>query len=681
MCWKSVCLVSCVLAASFAHPTLAAVPGNDHCQNAKSVGNVTDLPFDTTSATFDGPGHVMTSPNIWYCYTATCNGCVTVSLLGSSFNTELAVYDGCGCDPALADLIESNDNFSSQQSKLTFPAKAGKQYLIEVGGESSSDTGEGVISISCNDLTDGPSNDDCSNARYVGNVKDLPYDTTCATFDGPGHCMVTPNLWYCYSAPVTGDVTVSLERLDLSVDTMLAVYDGSDCYPALDALIECNDDFGDSFDSQITFKAIAGNEYLIEVGSRIDEEAGPGHLTISSGGPVPPWSNDDCHNAWPIGEVAYLPFDTTDATFDGQGHCMYSPNVWYCYTAACTGQATISLCGSGFDTMLAVYDGCQCSPGQGDMIACNDDDCDLQSEATIDVVAGRRYLIEVGGYGSDTGQGVLSVSVSCDSPVRPDLGDAPDSTNNYGATMTAYSAPATVQANFPTVFNDGSSAGPYGPAHLNAPTGAFLGKKVTSEREADTGSDDDGANNIAPQTDLSDNDDGDDGVVVPLRLPHCEWATFDYQVTVVDPKIDLWVNVWIDFNRDGDWDDTIACDAGQAPEWAVQNQYLFGLPVGSSQVTTPALLSWHPKSGPAGVWMRITISEQPWKGGSNPGEQGNGGSGPATKYAIGETEDYYFIPDKTPGADCPLCEDVNGDGVIDMEDVAALTVLWIENCF
>ncbi|MHC4430905.1 MAG: GEVED domain-containing protein, partial [Planctomycetota bacterium] len=226
-------------------------------------------------------------------------------------------------------------------------------------------------------------------------------------------------------------------------------------------------------------------------------------------------------------------------------------------------------------------------------------------------------------------------------------GDAPDSTNNYGATMTAYSAPATVQANFPTVFNDGSSVGPYGPAHLNAPTGAFLGKKVTSEREADTGSDDDGANNIAPQTDLSDNDDGDDGVVVPLRLPHCEWATFDYQVTVVDPKIDLWVNVWIDFNRDGDWDDTIACDAGQAPEWAVQNQYLFGLPVGSSQVTTPALLSWHPKSGPAGVWMRITISEQPWKGGSNPGEQGNGGSGPATKYAIGETEDYYFIPDKT----------------------------------
>ncbi|KPK41754.1 MAG: hypothetical protein AMJ65_08865 [Phycisphaerae bacterium SG8_4] len=575
-------------------------------------------------------------------------------------------------------MIKSNDDFFSRQSKLTFPARAGKQYLIEVGGESASDTGEGVISINCDALSDWPSNDDCSNARYVGDVKDLPYDTTCATFDGPGHCFDTPNLWYCYTAAVSGDVTVSLERSVISVDTMLAVYDGSDCYPMLDALIECNDDFGDSFDSQITFKAIAGNQYLIEVGSRIDEEAGPAKITISSGAPVS--SNDDCHNARPIGEVTALPFDTSDAKFDGQGHCMYSPNIWYCYTAACTGRATISLCGSGFDTMLAVYDGCQCNPGQDDMIACNDDACDRQSEVTIDVVAGRQYLIEVGGYGSDTGQGVLSVSVSCDAPVRPDLGDAPDSTNNYGTTMTAYSAPVTVQANFPTVFN-GSTGGPYGPAHLNAPTGAFLGKKITGEREADTGADEDGANNITPQADLSDDDQGDDGVVVPLRLPHCEWATFDYEVTVTDPKIDLWVNVWFDFNRDGDWDDTIACDAGPAQEWAVQNQYLFDLPVGLSQVTTPAFLSWHPKSGPAGVWMRITIAEKPWKGGSNPGQNGNGGSGPTTKYAVGETEDYYFIPDKVPGADCPLCEDVNGDGVIDVEDLAALTELWLENCF
>ncbi len=685
MCWKSILFIFCVLAVSFVHTASGVVPGNDDCQNAKPVGNVTEFPFDTNDATFDGPGHVITNSNVWYCYTATCNGCVTVSLLGSSFDTEVAVYDGCGCDPVLGDLIRSNDDFLGLQSQLTIPAQAGKQYLIEVGGAFAGAKGQGVISISCAARPPGASNNDnCGKAKRVGDVKGLPYDSACATFDGPGHCMDTPNLWYLYTAAVTGDVTVSLVSLSEHVDTMLAIYDGSDCYPALDALIECNDDFGGSFDSQITFKAIAGGEYLIEIGSRLADEAGPGRLTISSGAP-PVSSNDDCHDAWPIGEDETLLFDTNDATFDGQGHCMNSPNIWYRYTAACTGQATISLCGSGFDTMLAVYDGYKCNPGLGDMIACDDDACDRQSEVTIDVVAGEQYLIEVGGYGSEVGKGVLSVSVSCPVPVKPDLGDAPDSTNNYGVAMTAYPSmgllPVIVPGNYPTVFNDGSGVGPYGPAHINAPTGAFLGKKITGEREADTGPDEDVVNNITPLTDSSDDDQGDDGVVVPLNLPHCDWANLDYQITVVDPKIDLWVNVWLDFNRDGDWDDAAACDAGSAPEWAVQNQYLFGLPVGPSQITTPAFLSWHPKGGPEGIWMRITLSEQPWKGGSNPGETGNGGSGPATKYQTGETEDYYFIPNKKPGADCPLCEDVNGDGVIDMKDLNVLTLLWLDHCF
>ncbi|TKJ36470.1 MAG: hypothetical protein CEE38_11695 [Planctomycetes bacterium B3_Pla] len=521
--------------------------------------------------------------------------------------------------------------------------------------------------------------DFCQNARPVGDVKDLPYDTNDATFDGPGHCFDTPNLWYRYTAAVTGDVTVSLTRRHAVVDTMLAIYDGIDCYPTFDALIECNDDFGGSFDSQITFKATAGNDYLIEVGSRIDEEAGPGRMTIISDAP-PASSNDDCQNAWPIGNVDDLPFDTTDATFDGSGHCMSSPNIWYCYTAPCTGEATISLCGSSFDTILAVYEGCVCYPKQDDLIACNDDACDFQSELTIDVVAGEDYLIEIGGYASETGKGVLSINTDCEAPQKPDLGDAPDSTNNYGMAMTAYSSPATVKANYPTVFNDGTGVGPYGPVHLNSPAAAYLGKKITRETEADSGWDEDGINNIKPQIDSPDNDQGDDGVVVPLNLPDCDWATINYAVTVINPGADLWVNVWCDWNRDGDWDDTPVCPGGPAPEWAVQNQFLFNLPLGLNQITTPAFLSWHPENGPEDIWMRITLSEKPWKGGSNPGEKGNGGSGPLAKYQIGETEDYHFVPDTKPGTDCPLCQDVNGDGVIDMDDLAAFTAEWLANC-
>ena len=43
--------------------------------------------------------------------------------------------------------------------------------------------------------------------------------------------------------------------------------------------------------------------------------------------------------------------------------------------------------------------------------------------------------------------------------------------------------------------------------------------------------------------------------MLPLNLPDCQWATFEYTVNVIDPDVDLWVNVWLDWNRDGDWDD------------------------------------------------------------------------------------------------------------------------------
>jgi len=66
--------------------------------------------------------------------------------------------------------------------------------------------------------------------------------------------------------------------------------------------------------------------------------------------------------------------------------------------------------------------------------------------------------------------------------------------------------------------------------------------------------------------------------------------------------------------------------------------------------------------------MRITLSERPWKGGTAAGQVGNGGS-----------EDYYFVP-QTTDTECQLCQDVNGDGNINMDDLAAFVSLWLANC-
>ncbi len=224
--------------------------------------------------------------------------------------------------------------------------------------------------------------------------------------------------------------------------------------------------------------------------------------------------------------------------------------------------------------------------------------------------------------------------------------------------------------------------GPYGPIHLNPLAVAHLGKTITHETEADIGQDQDGINNIKPQSNSPDNDKGDDGVIFPLNMPQCRWTTLDYIVNVINPGTNLWVNVWCDWNRDGDWDDdsntdqALICTKGFVSEWAVQNQYLFNLPAGLNQLTTPAFLSWHPDEGAKQIWMRVTLSEQPWTGGSDPGSRGNGGSGPQEGYDIGETEDYYFMPDTSR----TICEDINGDGVINLEDLAAITTDWLENC-
>jgi len=163
--------------------------------------------------------------------------------------------------------------------------RTGYVTQVEHGFSIAEKYGNFVIFALVRDLPGG--NDSCQKAiELSGNVTDLAYDTSKATFDGiegDDRCIDTPNLWYRYTATETGNVTVTLEGDNYSVDPKLAIYDGTDCPPTMDDLIGCNDDFDvDSMGwaSQITFWAIEGKEYLIEVASRVADEAGPGRMTI-----------------------------------------------------------------------------------------------------------------------------------------------------------------------------------------------------------------------------------------------------------------------------------------------------------------------------------------------------------------------------------------------------------------
>jgi Concanavalin A-like lectin/glucanases superfamily/SdrD B-like domain/GEVED domain len=257
----------------------------------------------------------------------------------------------------------------------------------------------------------------------------------------------------------------------------------------------------------------------------------------------------------------------------------------------------------------------------------------------------------------------------CKNPPTGDLGDAPDSSNNAPGSpqMTAY--PGT-PAHFPTVFN----SIPPGPRHLQPKAVAWLGPNVTFEDEADVGPDQDPSNNIIPILDQANKDLRDDGLVSPPVLPttFCSQVTFTYSVSFAAVTTQpLYVNVWFDFNQDGDWEDSGRCAVGPTTtgllsEWAVQDQVI---PASSGPaqltVTTPLFMAQRLDAA-KDVWMRITLSDQPALDPDGLGPLKPDGRGPGGGFKYGETEDYLLRSSAELSEVCGMkFNDLNANGVKD----------------
>ena len=93
------------------------------------------------------------------------------------------------------------------------------------------------------------------------------------------------------------------------------------------------------------------------------------------------------------------------------GTKFFKNDIWFVYTAPCTGMATFTLCNDAdFDTRLAVYFGGTC-PTPLNPLACSDDaaGCGQTSEIQLLVPEGFSYLVRVGGP-EGGGYGMLTVS-------------------------------------------------------------------------------------------------------------------------------------------------------------------------------------------------------------------------------------------------------------------------------
>jgi hypothetical protein len=127
----------------------------------------------------------------------------------------------------------------------------------------------------------------------------------------------------------------------------------------------------------------------------------------------------------------------------------------------------------------------------------------------------------------------------------------------------------------------------------------------------------------------------DAAIASSLTFGICQYASFAFTANNCAPvDREVYLNVCLDMDQDGDWNDNFLCPSGQyAFEWVLKNVPIV-LPPGCTLRQTPSFLVG-PNVGQA--WMRVTLTEAPvfddfpWNGSA---------SMPGESFVNGETEDY-----------------------------------------
>ncbi|MCA9285241.1 MAG: S8 family serine peptidase [Phycisphaerales bacterium] len=327
---------------------------------------------------------------------------------------------------------------------------------------------DGICAGEADDLC-APENDECGSAIALTTGVPYAFSTLNATSSGPDHALceffgndsINNDIWFKWTATCGGYVTVSTCNT-ADFDTKMALYKpgllGGSCpsgTPLFSAvLLACNDDDADcGLTSKIVYPVVQGTTYKIRLGG-YNNSIGTGTILVTCGIP-----NDTCTTALEIFD-GQTPFSTVGAATDGPanancdffGNDQVSQDIWFRYVATCTGPLSISTCGAAdFDTKLAVYGpgilGGTCPGGLfgGVLLGCVDDTAGCEgntSTLAVTVEEGTTYRIRVGGYGSASGHGTLTVA--CGAACEGDLnGDGAVDGADLGALLGQWGGPGS----------------------------------------------------------------------------------------------------------------------------------------------------------------------------------------------------------------------------------------------
>jgi hypothetical protein len=239
-----------------------SAPPNDAFASAQNVaGRVMTVIGSSSCATrqTSEPAHAgnTAAKSIWYRWVPDYTGQATITTLGSTLDTVLAVYRGTALT-ALA-TVASNDDVISEifWSRVTFPVTNGVPQLIAIDGYQGA---SGGVALNINPA----GNDRFTNCLPIAGLNGNSISINAGATNEPGEPPHgARSVWYCWTA--ASNAVMRFHTHGSSIDTRLALYQGTDL--ANLTQVASNDDAAGRKSSAVLFSAIAGTTYLVAVTS------------------------------------------------------------------------------------------------------------------------------------------------------------------------------------------------------------------------------------------------------------------------------------------------------------------------------------------------------------------------------------------------------------------------------
>jgi hypothetical protein len=251
---------------------------NDAFAQAKILGPaIPATATGTTAGATKEPGelaHGSGGPfsSLWFRIDADRTGIVTLSTVGSAFDTVLAVYKDSELGK-LTKLAANNDaGVGIRTSLLQFSMVAGTTYFIAIDGNAGA-TGTYVLTATGPSLSQAPANDMADFPTNLGNGASFTQSGSIlgATAQSGEPALAglpaTRSVWFKYTAPASGRLVVDTVGSDFN--SVLGVYSGTVGVFSSLKLLAANDDIATgNLQSSVSLPVTSGTTYIIKLDGR-----------------------------------------------------------------------------------------------------------------------------------------------------------------------------------------------------------------------------------------------------------------------------------------------------------------------------------------------------------------------------------------------------------------------------